>query len=62
MLILPSGPPIAIRRLAAANSANKSMEILLVDRSAAEPQRYGLSNMYNGKDKATKRKVAVIEV
>src|SRR3989337_3870560 len=55
VFILPSGPPIAIRRLAAANSANNSMDILVIDMFAPEPHKYGLTNMYKGKDKATAR-------
>src|SRR3989337_148185 len=62
VLTLPSGPPMAMRRLAAANSANKSIEIFATVKSAVEPHKYGLTNMYSGRDKATARYVAVTEV
>src|SRR4030065_1246804 len=60
VLTLPSGPPMAMRRLAAANSANKSIEIFATVKSAVDPHKYGLTNMYSGRDKATAKYVAVI--
>src|SRR4030066_649398 len=61
VLTLPSGPPMAMRRLAAANSANKSIEIFATVKSSVEPHKYGLTSIYSGRDKATARYVAVTE-
>ena len=43
-------------------AANNSMDMFAIDMSALEPHKYGLISIYKGKDKATTRKVAVIDV